>query len=62
MSAIPIMQIRHTENGEWFVAAKWPDGRVEDIRGFASESEANEWIANELQAWLDARKENPAHA
>jgi hypothetical protein len=57
MSEIPVMQIRHTEKGEWFVAAKWPSGEVEDIRGFKSESDANEWIAKELQTWLDRRKE-----
>jgi hypothetical protein len=60
--SVPVLQIRHTENDEWFVAAKWPDGRVEDIRGFNTESEANEWVANELQSWLDQRRENPAHA
>jgi hypothetical protein len=58
----PILQIRHTENDEWFVAAKWPDGRTENIRGFKTESEANEWVANELQSWLDERKEHRAHA
>jgi hypothetical protein len=56
MSTIPVMQIRHTESGDWFVAAKWPNGQVEDIKGFATESEANEWIAKELQAWLDQKK------
>ncbi len=56
MSTVPVMQIRRTETGEWLVAAKWPDGTVEDIRGFSTETDANEWIANELQAWLDSRK------
>jgi hypothetical protein len=56
MSTVPVMQIRHTETGEWLVAAKWPDGTVEDIRGFATETDANEWIAHELQSWLDGRK------
>ena len=59
MAIIPIMQIRHNGDGQWFVAARWPDGHAEDIRGFETESEANEWIANELQAWLDRRKDNP---
>ena len=58
----PILQIRHTENDEWFVAAKWPDGRTENICGFKTESEANEWVANELQSWLDERKEHRANA
>jgi hypothetical protein len=55
MSEIPVMQIRHTDTGDWFVAAKWPDGKVEDIKDFAAESAANEWIAKELQAWLHQR-------
>jgi hypothetical protein len=57
MSSVPIMQIRHDTKDRWWVAATWPDGRREDVKGFATESEANEWIANELQTWLDERKE-----
>jgi hypothetical protein len=52
----PIMQIRHDTNGTWWVAAKWPDGRTEDIEGFSSEADANEWIATELDRWLEERK------
>ena len=62
MNSVPVMQIRHTETGEWLVAAKWPDGTVEDIRGFATETDANEWIARELQAWLDHRNKEQTHA
>ena len=62
MNTVPIMQVRHTKDDEWFVAAKWPDGATEDIRGFETESEANEWIANEMQSWLDVRKKNPTDA
>ena len=42
------------------VAAKWPDGRTEDIKRFKSESEANTWIVDELDRWLKARKEGHA--
>jgi hypothetical protein len=59
MSEIPVMQIRRSKNGDWWVAAKWPSGEVEDIKGFATESEANEWIAKELQAWLDQKAAQP---
>jgi hypothetical protein len=59
MTQIPVMQIRHNEKDEWFVAAKWPDGRTEDVMGFATESDANAWIANELQAWLDQKRQAP---
>jgi hypothetical protein len=50
---IPILQIRHAEGDDWSVAATWPDGRSEEIKGFKSESAANEWIANRSAAWLD---------
>jgi hypothetical protein len=61
MNAVPIFQIRHgPEESGWIVAATWPDGRTEDITDFASESEANEWIASELQGWLDRRKQGEA--
>ena len=36
MSEIPVMQIRRSKNGDWWVAAKWPSGEVEDIKGFAT--------------------------
>jgi len=49
----PVLQIRHRDGENWFVAATWPDGRFEEIQGFKTESEANEWIAKEFQAWLD---------
>jgi hypothetical protein len=55
VSPVPVLQIRHDEKDAWWVAAKWPSGQTEDIRGFSSEAEANAWIANELQAWLDKR-------
>ena len=56
MSA-PILQIRNKNGGAWSVHAKFPDGSFEEIAGFKSENEANEWIAKELQLWLDRRQE-----
>lgn len=58
----PVMQIRHDPSDRWWVAAKWPDGQIEDISDFRSESEANEWIANELDAWLEERRQAEANA
>ena len=43
--SVPSLQIRHGEGDQWWVAAIWPDGQVEDIASFDSELEANEWIA-----------------
>lgn len=59
---VPVMQIRHDPTDRWWVAAKWPDGATEDIMGFKTESEANEWIATELEGWLEHRKKDKSHA
>ena len=60
-STMPILQIRNTNGGSWCVHAEFPDGSFEDIGGFKSEDEANQWIARELQQWLDRRRDN-SHA
>jgi hypothetical protein len=57
---IPILQIRHAEGDDWSVAATWPDGRSEEIKGFKSESAANEWIANRFAAWLAETEDRAA--
>ena len=51
----PVLQIRRRNDDDWFVAATWPDGQFEEIKGFKSEAAANEWVAKEFQAWLDGR-------
>ena len=56
-SSMPTLQIRNTPSGAWCVHAQFPDGSFEDIRGFRTENEANEWIARQLQQWLDQRQE-----
>ena len=56
----PVLQIRRREGENWFVAATWPDGKFEEIEGFKTESEANEWIAKKFQTWLDERGESGA--
>ena len=56
MTATPVLQIRqHATWKDFSVAASWPDGRVEEILGFKSETDANEWIAHKFQAWLDGQ-------
>ena len=52
----PVRQIRLRDGNNWLVAATWPSGEFEEIRNFKSESDANEWIAKEFQAWLDERR------
>jgi hypothetical protein len=53
--SVPSLQIRHGDGDQWWVAAIWPDGQVEDIASFDSELEANEWIAKDFQRWLEQR-------
>jgi hypothetical protein len=49
----PVLQIRTSDSGRDFsVAAKWDDGRLEEISEFKSESEANDWIARKFQDWI----------
>jgi hypothetical protein len=57
MNEVPIMQVRGTEKGVWFVAAEWPSGHTEEVKSFPTESDANRWVAEELQTWLYNRKE-----
>ena len=47
----PVLQARRLEDGGWYVAVSWPDGRRENIGGFASESETSIWIAATLRRW-----------
>jgi hypothetical protein len=58
---IPILQIRNKNGGAWVVHAEFPDGSFEEISGFKTENEANEWIARELQDWLDRREQVAAN-
>ena len=51
---MPALQVRNA-NGDWRVHASFPDGNAEEISGFKTENEANTWIAEKLQDWLDHR-------
>jgi hypothetical protein len=52
---MPALQVRNTNGGAWRVHASFPDGSEEEISGFNTENEANTWIAEKLQGWLDER-------
>ena len=39
MGAVPALQIRHGDGDEWIVAATWPDGRLENIASFETETD-----------------------
>src|SRR5262249_36556503 len=40
----------------WYVRLIWPSGRSEEIGGFTSEHEAQNWITNGSSVWLRARE------
>ena len=44
---MPVLQIRNVNGGSWSVHAEFPNGTFEDISGFRTENEANEWIAKD---------------
>ena len=40
------------EGGEWLVIVTWPDGVQQQISGFRSEFEAEDWIRKDAFTWL----------
>jgi hypothetical protein len=52
---MPVLQVRNTNGGSWRVHASFPDGSEDEVTGFKTENEANIWIAEKLQDWLDQR-------
>jgi hypothetical protein len=55
-NTLPSLQVRHSAQGDresWTVRATWQDGSFEEISGFRNEAEANDWIANKFQTWLE---------
>jgi hypothetical protein len=41
--------------GGWYVKATHPNGRIEDVTGFATEAEAKDWIDRMSPDWLRDR-------
>jgi hypothetical protein len=48
-------ELRKLEASEWSVEAEWPDGTIESIGSFQSDSDARDWIASKSEGWLDKR-------
>ena len=40
---------------EWHVVVTYPSGQQEQITGFKTEADAQNWITNDSQAWLKKR-------
>ena len=56
LSSKPAMKPCCLKDGSaWYIELTWPDGRVEHIDSFQSESEIDDWISRKSDAWLKAR-------
>jgi hypothetical protein len=56
LSSKPAMKPCCLKDGSaWYIELTWPDGCVEHIDSFQSESEINDWISRKSDAWLKAR-------
>ena len=40
----------------WVVGVPWPDGETEVVKGFATEQQAAEWIAEHSEGWQGRTK------
>jgi hypothetical protein len=55
LSSEPAMKPCCLKDGSaWYIELTWPDGCVEHIDSFQSESEINDWISRKSDAWLKA--------
>jgi hypothetical protein len=58
----PIVETRELKDGSaWYIVLTWPNGQTENIDGFSSEAEINEWITTKYPGWL-AKREGQKHA
>ena len=48
-------ELKKREASEWYVEAEWPDGTIEPIGSFESDSDARDWIASKSGGWLEKR-------
>ncbi len=56
----PEMQPRELKDGSgWYVLVKWSDHPSEQVGGFPTEDEAQQWIKQSAASWLKARFEAP---
>ena len=45
-----------SDRDEWVVEAEWADSTLERVSTFRDHSAAADWIANQSEAWLAARR------
>ena len=52
----PTIQVRKEAENKFTVRATWPDGAFEEMSGFTSEGEADDWITNKLPIWVEEQE------
>jgi len=59
----PEMRPRELKDGSgWYVLVQWGDRPSEQVGGFPSQDEAQQWITQNSAGWLMARFEEPPFA
>ena len=55
------LRARELKDGSaWYIVLTWPNGQTENIDGFSSETEINEWMTTKYRGWL-AKHEGQKH-
>jgi hypothetical protein len=52
----PFFHIILTDRDQWAVEAEWSDSTLERVSTFRDYSAATDWIANQSEPWLAARR------
>jgi hypothetical protein len=52
----PFFHIILSDRDEWVVEAEWSDSTLERVSTFRDHAAAADWIANQSEAWLAARR------
>jgi hypothetical protein len=55
-SGKPFFYIILSDRDEWAVEVEWSDSTLERVSAFSDHSAAANWVANQSEAWLAARR------
>jgi hypothetical protein len=55
----PAFVVRKNPGSGWAVDILWPDGETEVIKGFITEHDALEWIAEHSKSWQENTNDKP---
>jgi hypothetical protein len=54
--SMPTLQVSKEAEDKYTVRATWPDGAFEEVSGFTSERDADDWITNKFPIWLEEQR------